>query len=61
MVVFAIPLLRPAHREALGLRAVVVVDCPTEVAVDRLVNDRGMDRQDALARIGAQILSLIHI
>jgi len=55
VVVYAIPLLRPAHREVLGLDAVVVVDCPTEVAVERLVNDRGMDRQDALARIAAQI------
>jgi dephospho-CoA kinase len=55
VVVFAIPLLRPAHREELGYDAVVVVDCPTETAVDRLVHDRGMERGDALARIGAQI------
>ena len=55
VVVFAIPLLRRAHRETLDLGAVVVVDCPTEIAVDRLVKDRGMDRQDALARIAAQV------
>jgi dephospho-CoA kinase len=55
VVVFAIPLLRPAHREGLGLAAVVVVDCPVEAAVERLVKVRGMDRRDALARIGAQI------
>jgi dephospho-CoA kinase len=55
VVVFAIPLLRPVHREGLGFAAVVVVDCPTEVAVERLVTARGMDRDDALARIAAQI------
>jgi len=55
VVVFSIPLLRPEHRDRLGYAAVVVVDCPTEVAVERLVGARGMDRADALARIGAQI------
>jgi dephospho-CoA kinase len=55
VVVFAIPLLRPVHREGLGFAAVVVVDCPTELAVERLVAVRGMDRDDALARIAAQI------
>jgi dephospho-CoA kinase len=55
VVVFAIPLLRPVHREGLGFAAVVVVDCPTELAVERLVTARGMDRDDALARIAAQI------
>jgi dephospho-CoA kinase len=54
VVVFAIPLLRPEHHEQFGLRCVVVVDCPIEVAVGRLVNVRGMDRGDALARIAAQ-------
>jgi dephospho-CoA kinase len=55
LVVFAIPLLRPEHRDRLGLQAVVVVDCPVEVAVTRLVDLRQMDRRDALARIAAQI------
>jgi dephospho-CoA kinase len=55
VVVFAIPLLRPVHREQLGFEAVVVVDCPIEIAVERLVDGRGMDRDDALARIAAQI------
>jgi len=55
VVVFEIPLLRPVHRERLGLAAVVVVDCPIEIAVERLVTGRGMDRDDALARIAAQI------
>lgn len=49
-----IPLLRAAHVEALGLRAVVVVDCPTEVAVRRLMEGRGMEERDARARIAAQ-------
>ena len=34
--------------------AVVVVDCPEEVAVRRLVEGRGMDEADVRRRIGAQ-------
>ena len=49
-----IPLLRPAHVDALELARVVVVDCPTEIAVERLVEARGMDEADARARIAAQ-------
>lgn len=33
---------------------VVVVDCPDECRVDRLVRQRGMSESDALARIAAQ-------
>ena len=33
----------------------VVVDCPVEVAVERLVEFRGMERADAEARVAAQI------
>ncbi len=55
VVVLAIPLLTPAHRETVGLDAVVVVDCPTSVARDRLVAQRGMDPADAEARIAAQV------
>jgi dephospho-CoA kinase len=55
VAVFSIPLLRPEHRDRLGYRAIVVVDCPTEVAVERLVGSRGMDRDDALARVAAQM------
>jgi dephospho-CoA kinase len=54
IVVLDIPLLRPIHRETLDLAAVVVVDVPTELALERLVNLRGMDRADAVARIGSQ-------
>ncbi len=55
VVVLAIPLLTAVHRETVGLDAVVVVDCPVEVALERLVAVRGMDRSDAEARIAAQI------
>jgi dephospho-CoA kinase len=54
IVVLDIPLLRTVHRETLDLAAVVVVDVPTEVALDRLVRLRGMSRTDAEARIGSQ-------
>jgi len=55
VVVLDIPLLVPAHRDTLGLAAVVVVDCPVEVALARLVDQRGFTRADAEARIAAQI------
>lgn len=54
-VVLDIPLLKPEHRELLGLAAVVVVDVAPEVALDRLVGARGMARGDAEARIASQI------
>jgi len=55
IVVLAIPLLTAAHRETVGLDLVVVVDCPVEVAIERLVRLRGMDRADAEARVAAQV------
>ena len=54
IVVLDIPLLRSIHRETLDLAIVIVVDIPTEVALDRLVRLRGMSREDAEARIGSQ-------
>ncbi|MHB8218838.1 MAG: dephospho-CoA kinase [Acidimicrobiales bacterium] len=54
VVVLAIPLLRAEHREAMGLDAVAVVDCPFDEALRRLVEIRGMDAGDAEARIAAQ-------
>ncbi len=54
IVVLDIPLLRPIHRETLDLAAVVVVDTPTELALDRLVTHRGMSPEDAAARISSQ-------
>ena len=55
IVICAIPLIRPGHRTELQLDAVVVVDCPVETAVQRLVEQRGMAPADAEARIAAQI------
>jgi dephospho-CoA kinase len=55
IVVLAIPLLAAVHRETVRLDEVVVVDCPTDVALERLLTQRGFDRSDAEARIRAQI------
>ena len=55
IVVLAIPLLTAVHRETVKLHKVVVVDCPTDVALERLVSQRGFDREDAEARIRSQI------
>jgi dephospho-CoA kinase len=55
IVVLAIPLLTAQHRDTVKLRLVVVVDCPTDIALERLLTQRGMDRADAEARIAAQI------
>jgi dephospho-CoA kinase len=54
VVVFDVPLLKPEHRGVLALEVVVVVDCPVEIAVERLVGQRGFSRPDAEARIAAQ-------
>jgi dephospho-CoA kinase len=55
VVVLAIPLLTAVHRETVKLHKVVVVDCPTDIALERLLAQRGMERADAEARIRAQI------
>jgi dephospho-CoA kinase len=54
VVVFDVPLMKPEHRELLGLALVIVVDCPTDVALTRLVEKRGFTRADAEARMAAQ-------
>ena len=54
VVIQDVPLLEKVMGARRSAR-VVVVDCPPEVAVDRLVRLRGFDRSDAEARIGAQI------
>ncbi len=53
VVVLDFPLLGENPR--LGLAATIVVDIPVDVAVDRLVNQRGMNVDDATARINSQI------
>jgi dephospho-CoA kinase len=55
VVVLAIPLLTALHRETVKLHKVVVVDTPTDIALERLLSQRGFDRADAEARIKAQI------
>ena len=55
VVVFAVPLLREEHKTLLGFDVIVVVDCPTDLALKRLVEVRGMDPGDAERRIAAQI------
>ncbi len=55
VVVLDVPLLRPEHRDLLSLDVVVVVDCPVEIAVARLLEQRGFSRPDAEARVAAQV------
>ena len=55
IVILAIPLLSAAHRDTVGLDTVVVIDSPTDVALERLVSQRGFERADAEARIRSQI------
>ncbi|HXB38301.1 MAG TPA: dephospho-CoA kinase [Acidimicrobiales bacterium] len=55
IVVLAIPLLTALHRETVKLHKVVVVDTPVDVALERLLTQRGFDQADAEARIRAQV------
>lgn len=54
IVVMDIPLLKPFHRDLLALDAIVVVDVPPEVALERLTALRGMSEEDARARQTSQ-------
>ena len=53
IVVLDFPLLGENPR--LGLAATIVVDIPVDTAIDRLVNQRGMNVDDATARINSQL------
>ncbi len=53
IVILDIPLLAESRRDHQA-SAVIVVDCPVEVAIERLVEFRGFDRADAEARVAAQ-------
>ncbi len=53
LVVHDIPLLAESGRAA-TFDAVIVVDAPPEVQVERMVRDRGWTREEAEARIAAQ-------
>ena len=52
IVVLDIPLLVESGRD--GMAGVIVVDCPEDVAVRRLVERRGMAEEDARRRVEAQ-------
>ncbi len=54
VVVLDVPLLKPVHRELLDLAYVIVVDTPADLALTRLVGQRGFSRKDAEARMAAQ-------
>lgn len=55
VVVLDIPLLNIATKDRFTFGAVVVVDTPEDLAVERLVAQRGFSEEDARARIAAQI------
>jgi len=54
VVVLEIPLLVESGR-SYGATSVIVVDCPEDVALRRLVEERGMDEDDARRRMAAQL------
>jgi dephospho-CoA kinase len=55
VVLCVLPLLaETGARDHWGLDGVLVVDAPEDLAVERLVRDRGMAEADARARIAAQ-------
>ena len=55
VVVLDIPLLVEGGRpDDYGFAGVLVVDAPVDLALERLVSERGMDRSDAEARIANQ-------
>ena len=54
VVVVDIPLLAEGGPAAYGLSGVIVVDAPVEVAIQRLVEGRGLGESDARARVAAQ-------
>ena len=59
VVILDIPLLAESRAkdgalDARGTSAIIVVDCPVDTAVARLVEHRGFDEADARARVAAQ-------
>jgi dephospho-CoA kinase len=54
VVVLDIPLLVESQGSAYPMAGLIVVDAPVEVAVERLVHQRGMPEGDARARIATQ-------
>lgn len=54
VVVYDVPLLVEAARRAMSFAGVIVVDIDPEIAVRRVVEQRGMDEHDVRARIANQ-------
>ena len=54
VVVYDVPLLVEAARRAMSFAGVIVVDIDPEVAIQRVVEQRGMDEADVRARIANQ-------
>ena len=59
VVILDIPLLaegraKDGSHDTRGTSAIVVVDCPTDIAVARLIEHRGFTEEDANARVAAQ-------
>ena len=54
VVVYDVPLLVEAARRAMTFAGVIVVDIDPEIAVQRVVEQRGMDEHDVRARIANQ-------
>jgi dephospho-CoA kinase len=52
VVILDVPLLVESGRK--GMAGVVVVDCPEDVAIKRLVEFRGFNEEDARRRVAAQ-------
>jgi dephospho-CoA kinase len=52
VLILDVPLLVESRRP--GMAGVIVVDCPEDVAVQRLVEHRGFDEEDARNRVAAQ-------
>ncbi len=53
VIVYEVPLLVETDGQK-SWDAVIVVDCPDDLRLRRLVEERGMDREAALARMAAQ-------
>lgn len=59
VVILDIPLLaegrsKDGAKDTRGTSAIIVVDCPVEIAVARLIEHRGFTEEDANARVAAQ-------
>ena len=55
VVFVALPLFRPEHRAAFSLDSAWAIEVAPEVALARLVESRHLSREDAVARLAAQM------